>query len=90
MFFFKKQPTQEPKKPEYPAELDAARDNSPIFIDLSVLEKIISIEGVNLDSPEEETIVYVLSKKDEGECDEYYFRISRKQHRELIEQFSKN
>jgi len=87
MFFFKKQPTQEPKKPEYPAELDAARDSILTFIDLTVFgDKVVSIERDNLNTPDEKTVVYTLAEK-AGEVDEYCFRISRKQHKELIEQF---
>lgn len=83
--FFKKKP--EPPKLEYPTELDTLRDSLPILINLSkVKDSIMSIERVELNTPDEETVAYVL--KENGQCDEYVFKISRNQHAKLIQEYS--
>ncbi len=76
------------KKPEYSTELDALRDSVPILIDLSkVKDSIMSIERELFNTPDEETVVYVF--KEGEECDEYVFKISRKQHAKLVQEYSK-
>jgi hypothetical protein len=90
MFFQKKTPPIEshiesPVKPivEYSATMEADREICPVFIDLSALPfKILSVERADMNTPNEETVVFCV--KEDGEIEEYPFKISRKQHKELI------
>lgn len=45
----------------------------------------MSIERELINTPDEQTVVYVL--REDGECSEYVFRISRKQHAKLVQEY---
>lgn len=83
--FLKKQTP--PPVIEYSAALDKSREICPVFIDLSVLKNILSIERCEINTPNEHTKVFI--DPDRDGVDDYPFDISRKQHSELIEQASK-
>lgn len=87
MLFKKKTPPIENPPIEYTASLDSERKLCPIFINLSTLKQILSIERCEINTPDEHTKVFC--EPEEGKVDDYQFDISRKQHAELIEQAAK-
>lgn len=94
MFFKKKTsnetPIPNPPKPEYSAELDALRDSFPVAINLNAFDghQVLSIERDNLNLPTEETVVFVMYKNSTT-AEEYPFKISRKEHSNLVNDFNK-
>lgn len=90
MFFLKKKEIEETPEPKYTKEQDALRDLFTVAIDLEAFEggRILSIERMEIDTPKEETIIFVLYKG-QKDTEEFPFLISRKQHADLVNRFIK-